>query len=102
MRPLAASGNRASAPKAGALQKPFTRIRNRSSYPGTGSIFGNWAPDMTDESPDIVGRLSVRPAIRSFLHAKKKKFSGHARTKNGRASGRERGCEYVENTGGAG
>src|SRR3546814_8724522 len=80
MRPLAASGNRASAPKAGALQKPFTRIRNRSSYPGTGSIFGNWAPDMTAESPDIVGRLSVRPAIRSFLHAKKKKFAGHERT----------------------
>src|SRR3546814_18629236 len=80
MRPLAASGNRASAPKAGALQKPFTRIRNRSSYPGTGSIFGNWAPDMTAESPDIVGRLSVRPAIRSFLHAKKKKFAGHEST----------------------
>src|SRR3546814_17366568 len=35
---------------------------------------------MTAESPDIVGRLSVRPAIRSFLHAKKKKFAGHERT----------------------
>src|SRR3546814_18905811 len=32
------------------------------------------------ESPDIVGRLSVRPAIRAFLHAKKKKFAGHERT----------------------
>src|SRR3546814_19485076 len=80
MRPFVATGNRASAPEAGAVQKPFTRSRKRSTYPGTGLIFGKWAPEMTAESPDIVGRLSVRPAIRSFLHAKKKKFAGHERT----------------------